>query len=176
MESDQADPLCVTFQLTAADYSHGVRRLAWALRPIRLFVVVMAVAAVGGVVAALLGYGPLALGLFAVFILYAALLGWILFVRPRRVFRRRPDLVGEQTYCFSETEVSMTFASGNSRVKWSYFIALLETKDVYVLRHPLRQLGSIVPRRAFKSPNAEARFRRLTQHIGKGIQPPSTAM
>ena len=173
MEPDPTNPFCVSFQLTAADYGSGVRRLTWALLPIKLFVVVLAVAAVGGVVAALLGYGPLALGLFAVFILYAALLGWILFVRPGRVFRRRPDLVGEQTYCFSESDVSMTFASGNSRVKWSYFVAVLETKDVYVLRHPLRQFGSIIPRRAFKEPDAEARFRQLAQQIGKGATPPT---
>ena len=172
-EPADADPFCVTFQITPADYGSGVRRLAWALLPIKLFVVVMAVAAVGGVVAALLGYGPLAVGLIAVFILYAALLGWILFLRPGRVFRRRPDLVGEQTYCFSESHVSMTFVSGESRVKWSYFVALLEAKDVYVLRHPLKQLGSIIPRRAFKEPDAEARFRRLAQQIGKGAPSPT---
>ncbi len=116
---------------------------------------------------ALLGFGPLAVGLFAVFVLYAALLAVILLVRPGRMFRGRPDLLGEQTYCFSENDVSMTFASGTSRVQWSYFVGVLETKDVYVLRHPLRQLGSIIPRRAFNEPDAEARFRRLAQQIGK---------
>ena len=75
---------------------------------------------------------------------------------------------GDQTYCFSSSDVTMTFESGESRVNWSYFGGLLESKDLYVLRHPIKQLGSIIPRRAFQNPDAEARFRRLAQQIGKG--------
>jgi hypothetical protein len=75
------------------------------------------------------------------------------------------------TFCFSDSDVSMTFVSGDSRVKWSYFIDLLEAKDLYVLRHPVKQIGSIIPKRAFQDPAAEAHFRRLAQQIEKTSRP-----
>ena len=103
--------------------------------------------------------------------IYALLLASILYIRPGQAFRRRADLKGDQTYCFSESGVSMTFVSGDSRVKWSYFVGLLETKDLYLLRHPIRQIGSIIPKRAFADPAAETEFRRFAQRIGKGAQP-----
>ncbi len=159
--------------MTPADYSSGVRRLSWALLPIRVFVVVTALAAIGGVGAALLAYGPLAIGLFVVAVAYAAILAWMLFIKPGQVYQRRADIQGEQTYCFSDSDVSWTFVSGDSRVKWSYFVGLLETKDLYVLRHPMKQLGTIIPKRAFNGPAAGAQFRRLAQQIGKGSQPSS---
>ena len=96
------------------------------------------------------------------------MLAWILFIRPGQQYQRRADVRGEQNVCFSDNEISLTFVSGDSRVKWSYFVGLMETKDLYVLRHPLKQLGTIIPKRAF-TPDAEARFRRLAQQIGKGM-------
>ena len=47
-------PLCVTFRMTIDDYRAGVRRLAWALWPIRLIVVVTIAAAIAGLTGALL--------------------------------------------------------------------------------------------------------------------------
>jgi hypothetical protein len=155
--------------LTPAEYGSGVRRLSWALVQFKVLVVVTVLAAIGGVVSAVLGNRVLTVALFVVFLAYTAMLSWSLLIRPGRQYRRRADLRDEQTYCFSDREVSMAFMSGDSRVKWSYFVDLLETKDLYVLRHSLKQLGSIVPKRAFEGPDAEARFRRLAQQIGKGM-------
>jgi hypothetical protein len=47
----------------------------------------------------------------------------------------------------------------------------LEAKDLYVLRHPVKQIGSIIPKRAFQDPAAEAHFRRLAQQIEKTSRP-----
>jgi len=137
--------------------------------PFKVLVLVTVLAAVGGVGSALLGYGFLALVLLLVAVAYAAMLAWILFSRPGQHYQRRADVRGEQTLCFSDNELSLTFVSGDSRVKWSYFVGLLETKDLYLLRHPLKQLGTIIPKRPGADP--EARFRRLAQQIGKSSQP-----
>jgi len=161
----------VTFRLTSAEYQAGVRRLTLTLWPIRLFIVVAIVAAIAALVGALLPYTILAIVGLLVFAVYAFMLAFLLGIRPAQSFRRRTDLRGDQTYCFSESGLSMTFASGESRVKWSYFIGLLETKELYVLRHPVGQMGSIIPRRAFQDTDAETRFRRLAQQVGKGRRP-----
>ena len=163
----------MTFRLTPADYSAGVRRIALTLLPMRVFLVATAVAAIAGVAAAPLGYPTLASLLFLLLLVYLLTLVWLLFVKPGLSYQRRADMKGDQTFCFSEADVSMTFASGDSRLRWSYFIDLLETKDLYVLRHPIKQMGTIVPKRAFTGPDAETRFRQLAQQIGKGSQPPS---
>ena len=164
-------PLCVTFRMTLDDYRAGVRRLSWALWPIRLIVLVTMAAAIAGLTGAVLSNPILAIVGSVVFVIYALLLASILYIRPGQAFRRRADLRGDQTYCFSESDVSTTFVSGESRVKWSYFVGLLETKDLYLLCHPIRQLGSIIPKRAFADPASESAFRRFAQRIGKGSQP-----
>ena len=171
-EPDPAAAFCVTFRLTLADFRAGVRRLTWALWGAKVIAVVAVLAFIGGVGASLLAYWLPALVLFTVSLMYGAMLGWILVIRPGRQYQRRADVRGEQTVCFSDNDISLAFVSGDSRVKWSYFVGLLETKDLYVLRHPLKQLGTIIPRRAFTGPDAEARFRRLAEQIGRS-QPPS---
>ena len=166
-QPDPAAPFCVTFRLTATDYRSGVFRISWGLWAFKVLVGAAVAGAIGGVAAALLAYWPLAIGLLLVALAYAATLAWVLFIRPGQHYRRRTDLKGDQTYCFSDDDVAMSFASGDSRVKWSYFIDLLETNDLYVLRHPVKQFGSIIPKRAFSDPDAEARFRQLAQQIGR---------
>ena len=169
--ADPTAPLCVTFRLTSADYQAGVRRLALTLWPIRLFIVVAIVAAIATLTGVLVPYTILTIVGLLVFVVYAFMLAFTLVIRPGQSFRRRADLKGDQTYCFSESGVAMTFVGGESRVNWSYFRGLLESNDLYVLRHPIKQLGSIIPRRAFQNPDAEARFRRLAQQIGRGSRP-----
>jgi hypothetical protein len=155
-----------------ADFRSGVHRLTWALWGAKVIGVVTVLAFIGAVAAALLAYGVLAVVLLVVSLMYAAMLGWMLVIRPGRQYQRRPDVRGEQTFCFSDSDISMSFMSGDSRVKWSYFVGVLEAKDSYVLRHPLKQLGTIIPKRAFIDPDVEARFRRLAHHLGKSSQPP----
>jgi hypothetical protein len=157
----------VTFRITPADYGAGVRRIALTLLPMRVFLVATGVAAIAGVAAALIGYPTLASLLFLLLVVYVLTLVWLLFIKPGLSYQRHADMQDDQTYCFSDADVSMTFGSGDSRLRWSYFIDLLETKHLYVLRHPLKQLGTIIPKRAFTGPDAEARFRRLAQQIGR---------
>ena len=127
-EADPTAPLCVTFRPTSADYRAGVRRLALTLWPIRLIVLVTIVAAIAGLTGALLPYTILTITGLLVFLIYAVLLVFILSIRPGQSFRRRADLKGDQTYCFSESGVAMTFVSGQSRVNWSYFVACWKAK------------------------------------------------
>jgi hypothetical protein len=174
-EPDPAALSCVTFLLTLAEFRSGVRRLTWALWGAKVIAAVTVLAFIGSVAAALLAYGVLAVVLFVVSLMYAAMLGWILVIRPGRQYQRRADVRGEQTFCFSDSDISLTFVSGDSRVKWSYFAGLLETKDSYILRHSLKQLGTIIPRRAFTDPDVEARFRGLAGLVGKSSQRSSPA-
>lgn len=122
--------------------------------------------------AAVVGDWPLAAGAGVVAVGYAALLTWMLVIRPDQTFKQQPDLRGEQTYCFSDDDVSWIFVSGASHVKWTYFVEVLETKELFVLRHPLRRVASLVPKRAFTNSDAEARFRQLV--AGRGKTPSSS--
>jgi hypothetical protein len=81
-----------------------------------------------------------------------------------------PPVVGStggMTYCFTDDEVSWTFPSGASHVKWGYVVDLIETKQFFALRHQTKRLASIVPKRAFESAEDEARFRRQAGRLGK---------
>jgi hypothetical protein len=163
---DPGAPLCVSFRLTLAEYRAAVRRLSLALWPFRVVVGFTILAAIGALGSVVVGYESLAIGLFVVALAYAALLAWVLIIRAAQNFNRLPDLRDEQTYCFSDGEISWTFRSGSSKVKRTYFVDMLETRDLFVLRHPLKRLGSIVPKRAFLSPDAERRFRQLVAGLG----------
>ena len=171
LEPGGAGRLCVSFRVSLREYVHAVRQLAVRLRWVQIFVAVIITVLVGGFAFALGGSVPLGTAFFAVGALYAGLLFWIVGVRPRRQYHRISDLSGDQTYCFSDDEVSWTFASGASHVKWSYFTGLIETKEMFLLRHPTRSLFSFVPKRAFKSPDDEARFRELARQIRTGSRP-----
>src|SRR5438876_11006417 len=97
-EVDPAGPLCVTFRMTIDDYRAGVRRLAWALWPIRLIVLVTIAAAIAGLTGALLSNRILAIVGSVVFVIYALLLASILYIRPGQALRRRAALEGDRSY------------------------------------------------------------------------------
>jgi hypothetical protein len=85
---DPGAPLCVSFRLTLAEYRAAVRALSLALWPFRAFVVFTILAAIGALGSAAVGYEALAIGLFVVAVVYAALLAWVLIIRSAQTFNR----------------------------------------------------------------------------------------
>ena len=167
LEPAGAAPLCVTFRVSLAEYLGAVRGLAARQRWVQVFAVIIVGAVALGFAWAWVGSLLLASLFFVGGIVYAFLLLWTIVIRPRRQYRRISDLSGDQTYCFSDDEVSWTFATGASHVKWAYFSGLVETKEMFLLRHPMRSLFSFVPKRAFKTREDETRFRQLVRQIRK---------
>lgn len=162
--NEPGDPLCVTFRLSQAEYQSGVFRLSlgWPTRIIALVTVLAALVGIGYMVT---GHW-LGLGFFAAAVSNAAILSWALFLRPGSQYRRWPALRENVTYCFADDEVSWTFSTGASRVKWGYFVDLVETTEFFALRHQTKRLASIIPKRAFKSPDDIARFRQVARQLG----------
>ena len=128
---------------------------------------IMAIAGLGALAALVIGYGPAASGLGIVAIGYAVLLALVFFVAPWRSYSRFKRLAGEQTYCFSDSEVTWNVIDGRSQVKWSYFADMFETRNLFIVRQSQKRLGLIIPRRVFSNADDLARFRRLAQLAGK---------
>lgn len=168
VEPGGATPLCVTFRVSRAEYIRAVQRYAVRLRWFQVFVVIIVVAFAAGVVFASRGSALDASICFLGGTAYVLMLFWAVTIRPGGQYRRMSDMAAGQTYCFSGDEVSMTSASGASHVKWAYFTALVETKDVFMLRTPMRSLFVLLPKRAFTTPDDAARFRELARQIQKG--------
>ncbi|MDQ6710660.1 MAG: YcxB family protein [Candidatus Dormibacteraeota bacterium] len=162
----QAGPdaeLCVDFRLTLPEYRAAILHLSMALWPFKAFVALTIVSAIAGLVIFLNGADALGIALLVIAIAWGLVIALVLLVRPRRLYRRQERLRAQQTYCFTGSEVSWSFIDGDSRVRWTYFEDVRQAGDIYLLRHQMRRLGSVIPRRAFKTPAEEARFRQLAQ-------------
>ena len=95
------------------------------------------------------------LGLFwSAVALYAAVL------QPRVQYRRNRRLSALQSYLFSDSDIRITMLDSESRVQWSYFGQVEETRHLYAFRHQRRCVNPI-PKRAFVTPADETAFREL---------------
>lgn len=107
---------------------------------------------------------------------WGALLLWIFLLNPAWQYRRHPRLASEQSFCFSEAEVSWSFPEGKSRVAWTYFRDVRELGTFYLLRSKTPPLGYAIPKRAFQSAADQHRFRELVgQHAVARLKPDSGA-
>ena len=94
---------------------------------------------------------------------WGALLLWMFVINPAWQYRRHPRFAGEQSFCFSEAEVSWSFAEGKSSVAWTYFRDVSEVGPFYLMRLKTPPLGYGIPKRAFQSPADQDRFRELVR-------------
>jgi YcxB-like protein len=138
--------------------------MMWALWPIKVLAGLTLLALIGGLVLSLAGADLPGLTLLALALVWGLALSLMFVLRPGRQYQRLERLAAEQSFCFAENEVSWAFLDGSSRCKWTYFDDVLETPSLYVLRHQRKRLGQLVPKRAFKNSNDEARFRELAKH------------
>jgi hypothetical protein len=161
MASRAGEAICSEFSMTQAEYGAAVRALSWHLFGFRAFVLSTVMAAGAGLLLLILGEdlpGFVFLGVAVVWTLFG---GWAVAIAPLRRFRHQPEMHAPQRYCFSEDEVSLTFVSGASQIKWQYFVDLLETSGAYLLRHRTRRIANIILKRGFRSVEEERRFREL---------------
>jgi hypothetical protein len=78
-------------------------------------------------------------------------------IGPRLGWRRSPPIHAHQKHLFTESGSKVTLPNGESRVDWDCFMGGFRTSQSYVLLHTART-ARVIPRRAFGSPQDEARF------------------
>ncbi len=137
-------------------------RLCTGLWFYRVFAVLAALAFVVGITLTLTGDASLGLPTIGVAIVWSLLTAGSLFVGPVLQYRRQPRLRDEQSHCFADDGITVSFADAESHLKWTFYEVLAELDDVYLLRHQKR-FANIIPRRAFSSREDENRFRQLAQ-------------
>lgn len=143
-----------------------MHRMFWVLWQCSITVYAGALVLVVAAVIALIGDQADALPLFALALLWFAAAAWVYWVSPRRQYRARPRVRAEQTHCFSDSGCTAHFVDAETRLQWSLYGEIRETRDAYLLRMEKRGVN-IIPKRAFKSPGDEALFRDLAQRHSK---------
>lgn len=160
----------VSFQLSAAEYGAAIQRLCWTLWPFRGLAGLSVLAIVAGFGFALAGDVSLSLTLLGVGAVWLVLLAWMFLGRPRTQFARQKRLREEQRHCFGDADMTVSLTDAESRVKWTFFDEIIETKDLYRLRH--QRFCNVIPKRAFASRDEESRFRQLArQHTKVDFRP-----
>lgn len=157
-----ANEICVTFVLTRWEFEQAMHCLFRAMWQCRWIPICGAVLLVIGLFVALVDSvdrGTPLLGLGTVWLAWAT---WIYWMVPRRQYHRRVRLQGEQSHCFSSHGCTQRFIDLESRMQWSLFTGMLETRDVYVLVLERRSFN-VIPRRAFNTAEQEAQFRDLVR-------------
>jgi YcxB-like protein len=82
---------------------------------------------------------------------------WSLRRAARRMMRESEQLVGENTRVLSPEGVLETGAWGEATLNWNAFDRIVETPDyIYLYRSP--RMAEIIPRRAFRTPEAAEAF------------------
>jgi hypothetical protein len=161
-EGEQSDAVCVRFRLTRGEYQAAMMRLCWGLWFYRGVAALSAMALVAGIALLLTDDADLGIPLIGLAIVWSALLGWVLFLKPVRQYHQQARLRDEQSHCFADDGVTVSFSDGQSQVKWTFYEMLTESNGLYLLRHQ-KGVANVIPRRAFDSGEEEGRFRQLAQ-------------
>ena len=159
--------MCVTFRLSKVEFAALSRRILIRRRFLQLLMAITVLAIPAAIVLALLR-NPWTIAAGEILVGWGALLLWIFAFNPGWQYRRHPRFGGDQSFCFSEAEISWSFAEGKSTVAWTYFRDAREMGAFYVLRAKTPPLGYGIPKRAFQTPADEHRFREMVRHRGLG--------
>lgn len=87
---------------------------------------------------------------------------------PRRLFRKDAKMRDEFLLTFSEEGVALKTPEIDSKLAWSLYKRVLESKSLYALVYdaPGRMAMTVVPKRVFRDVSEEIEFRRLVhRHI-----------
>jgi hypothetical protein len=90
---------------------------------------------------------------------------------PRRFFRSDRRTRDEWGIAFTEEGVALQTTIGESKLAWSAYEKVYESKDLYVIAmaRDLRMM-TVVPKRAFRDSNEEFEFRRLLRsHVDANL-------
>ena len=97
----------------------------------------------------------------------ATLSAWLFLALPRQRFRSDPKYRDEYTLEFSDDGIHFTTEAVDARLKWELYNDVLENERFYVLVYGTGMI-SVIPKRAFRRPADEARFREL---LGRHLLP-----
>lgn len=148
-----AGPVVARFRLTASEYGQGMRAIMrrqptmWGAP----------VAGVATLAAGLALAEPMALVLGLVAL---GIAGASFYVAPALRWKQNLRMGAEQEHTFSGTGISVRAGKERGHLPWGFYSRATETRNVYVLLRNSKQ-GNFVPKKAFGSPEDEARFRVL---------------
>jgi hypothetical protein len=157
------EPPTVTFSLTEEDIFrflmfhslHEQRRLTWSGYLAAIACTFLLVAKEGQIGMAV-GFAV------ALAIILIPTYRWSLRRAARRMMRESQQLVGENTCVLSPEGVLETGAWGEATLNWNAFDRIIETPDyIYMYRTP--RMAEIIPRRAFRTPEAAEAFLQSTK-------------
>ena len=152
-----------------------MHRMFWVFWQCSITVYAGALVLAVAVVIAAIGDLPDAMPLFGLALLWSAAAAWVYWVSPRRQYGKRQRAAAQQTHCFSDVGCTAHFIDAESRMQWSLYSEIRETRDAYLLRLEKRGVN-IIPKRAFKNSNEEATFRYLAQRHSRVKFQPSPVM
>ena len=84
----------------------------------------------------------------------------LLFVVPRQRFRSDPKFADEYVLQFSDDGIQFKTAQIDALLQWSLYNKVLEDDKFYILIYG-KNMISVIPKRAFASPNEEAAFNEM---------------
>lgn len=158
-----ADGVCVhvEFQLTQEEFRAFARWQVRRSKVVRRLAILIAFEFVLGAVlaftaAAVVGATLLVLSIAQV-VLYAALFA----TAPARAWKKAtPGLRGQQVIEFSDAGVHAQSTNSESESRWAMYTRTVQLDDLYLLGVTGNKF-ILIPRRAFASPDDEARFRAI---------------
>lgn len=165
-ELEAASEVCVSFRLSRSEFEAAMHRMFWVLWQASMTLYAGALLLVVAVVGTLTGGSAGTIPLFGLALVWFAAAAWVYWVSPRRQYRVRQRASAEQTHCFSDSGSTAHFVDAETRMAWSLYGEIRETRDVYLLRLENRAVN-IIPKRAFKSSRDEATFRDLARRHAK---------
>ena len=161
-------PIQLKFTHTEAEYLGATRLLLFGQKVLLIRTAAFLVLVVAGILMLSL-LGDFAFPLWASLLLGVLMAGGFAYMglvdAPRRFFRKDPKMRDEFLLTFSDEGVAVKTAQIDSKLAWSLYKGVQESKSVYVLvyNEPARVSMTLVPKRAFRDAVEELEFRRLVQ-------------
>jgi hypothetical protein len=155
-----SQPVSLAFKYTPAEHASAVRlyyaRKYGTARSVAVAIVLMGLGAFLGIA----GQGHIWWIIAGGGALLLCLIATATIIRPAIDFRREPGLHGEYRFEFSEDGIGFRTAHIDSKLEWNVYREVVENRQLFLLFHG-RRAFSIIPKRAFASPEEESAFRDL---------------
>jgi hypothetical protein len=165
-------PLKITFQLSLRDvYKSNVAIIAgnlrWFFWPLALICLIPIASVAFALVAKTMGlsmpigfaglWGSLFLPTFLLYLRFGAP-----YFAARTVFKNNANLKAAIHYSISEDLVIQEMATGRAELRWSTFVRVRETPDLFLL-YVQKQLAHPIPKRAFANAQEISAFREIVR-------------
>jgi hypothetical protein len=85
----------------------------------------------------------------------------LLFIVPYQQYKRNPALKEECVLSFDDNGVTYKTKDVDSKIAWSIYKRMMETKFFYLLIYAKREGFTIIPKRVFNSSDQENEFKKI---------------